>query len=219
MLRKDELKHQGMRNHLVAELKAKGITDENVLQAIAKVPRHLYLDSSFEAHAYQDKAFPIGANQTISQPYTVAVQSSLLDVKTGDKILEVGTGCGYQTAVLIALGAKVYTIERQLELFKKTKLFFQQMPYRPKKMIYGDGYIGYAEQAPFDGVIVTAGAPQLPEALLKQLNLGGRLVIPVGEGNTQLMHRYIKTATTKFTKSLHGEFRFVPLLEDKEGLN
>ncbi|MGB0294036.1 MAG: protein-L-isoaspartate(D-aspartate) O-methyltransferase [Flavobacteriaceae bacterium] len=219
MLRKDELKHQGMRNHLVAELKAKGITDENVLQAIAKVPRHLYLDSSFEAHAYQDKAFPIGANQTISQPYTVAVQSSLLDVKTGDKILEVGTGCGYQTAVLIALGAKVYTIERQLELFKKTKLFFQQMPYRPKKMIYGDGYIGYAEQAPFDGVIVTAGAPQLPEALLKQLKLGGRLVIPVGEGNTQLMHRYIKTATTKFTKSLHGEFRFVPLLEDKEGLN
>lgn len=219
MLRKDELKHQGMRNHLVAELKAKGITDENVLQAIAKVPRHLYLDSSFEAHAYQDKAFPIGANQTISQPYTVAVQSSLLDVKTGDKILEVGTGCGYQTAVLIALGAKVYTIERQLELFKKTKLFFQQMPYRPKKMIYGDGYIGYAEQAPFDGVIVTAGAPQLPGALLKQLKLGGRLVIPVGEGNTQLMHRYIKTATTKFTKSLHGEFRFVPLLEDKEGLN
>ena len=219
MLRKDELKHQGMRNRLVAELKAKGITDENVLQAIAKVPRHLYLDSSFEAHAYQDKAFPIGANQTISQPYTVAVQSSLLDVKTGDKILEVGTGCGYQTAVLIALGAKVYTIERQLELFKKTKLFFQQMPYRPKKMIYGDGYIGYAEQAPFDGVIVTAGAPQLPEALLKQLKLGGRLVIPVGEGNTQLMHRYIKTATTKFAKSLHGEFRFVPLLEDKEGLN
>ena len=219
MLRKDELKHQGMRNHLVAELKAKGITDENVLQAIAKVPRHLYLDSSFEAHAYQDKAFPIGANQTISQPYTVAVQSSLLDVKTGDKILEVGTGCGYQTAVLIALGAKVYTIERQLELFKKTKLFFQQMPYRPKKMIYGDGYIGYAEQAPFDGVIVTAGAPQLPEALLKQLKSGGRLVIPVGDGNTQLMHRYIKTATTKFTKSLHGEFRFVPLLEDKEGLN
>ncbi|MAJ38026.1 MAG: protein-L-isoaspartate O-methyltransferase [Flavobacteriaceae bacterium] len=219
MLRKDELKHQGMRNHLVAELKAKGITDENVLQAIAKVPRHLYLDSSFEAHAYQDKAFPIGANQTISQPYTVAVQSSLLDVKTGDKILEVGTGCGYQTAVLIALGAKVYTIERQLELFKKTKLFFQQMPYRPKKMIYGDGYIGYAEQAPFDGVIVTAGASQLPEALLKQLKSGGRLVIPVGDGNTQLMHRYIKTATTKFTKSLHGEFRFVPLLEDKEGLN
>ena len=219
MLRKDELKHQGMRNHLVAELKVKGITDENVLQAIAKVPRHLYLDSSFEAHAYQDKAFPIGANQTISQPYTVAVQSSLLDVKTGDKILEVGTGCGYQTAVLIALGAKVYTIERQLELFKKTKLFFQQMPYRPKKMIYGDGYIGYAEQAPFDGVIVTAGAPQLPEALLKQLKSGGRLVIPVGDGNTQLMHRYIKTATTKFTKSLHGEFRFVPLLEDKEGLN
>ena len=219
MLRKDELKHQGMRNHLVAELKVKGITDENVLQAIAKVPRHLYLDSSFEAHAYQDKAFPIGANQTISQPYTVAVQSSLLDVKTGDKILEVGTGCGYQTAVLIALGAKVYTIERQLELFKKTKLFFQQMPYRPKKMIYGDGYIGYAEQAPFDGVIVTAGASQLPEALLKQLKSGGRLVIPVGDGNTQLMHRYIKTATTKFTKSLHGEFRFVPLLEDKEGLN
>ncbi|MAJ32254.1 MAG: protein-L-isoaspartate O-methyltransferase [Flavobacteriaceae bacterium] len=219
MLRKDELKHQGMRNHLVAELKTKGITDENVLRAIAKVPRHLYLDSSFEAHAYQDKAFPIGANQTISQPYTVAIQSSLLDVKTGDKILEVGTGCGYQTAVLIALGAKVYTIERQLELFKKTKLFFQQMPYRPKKMIYGDGYIGCAGQAPFDGVIVTAGAPQLPQALLKQLRLGGRLVIPVGEGNTQLMHKYIKTATTKFSKSLHGEFRFVPLLEDKEGLN
>ncbi len=219
MLRKDELKHQGMRNHLVTELKTKGITDENVLRAIAKVPRHLYLDSSFEAHAYQDKAFPIGANQTISQPYTVAIQSSLLDVKTGDKILEVGTGCGYQTAVLIALGAKVYTIERQLELFKKTKLFFQQMPYRPKKMIFGDGYVGYSEQAPFDGVIVTAGAPQLPEALLKQLKLRGRLVIPVGEGNTQLMHRYIKTAASKFTKSLHGEFRFVPLLEDKEGLN
>lgn len=219
MHRKDELKHQGMRNHLVSELKTKGITDENVLNAIAKVPRHLYLDSSFEAHAYQDKAFPIGANQTISQPFTVATQTALLEVKSGDKILEVGTGCGYQTAVLIALGAKVYTVERQLELFKKTKLFFQQMPYRPKKMIYGDGYIGYAEQAPFDGIIVTAGAPELPEALLKQLTLGGRLVIPVGDGSTQLMHKYIKTSPTKFSKSLHGEFRFVPLLEDKEGLS
>ncbi len=210
----DTFKHQGMRNQLASTLKAKGIIDEKVLEAIKQIPRHLFLDSSFEDHAYQDKAFPIGAQQTISQPYTVAFQTELLELTQGAKILEIGTGSGYQTAVLLALKAKVYTIERQSELFKKTKIFFGKMGYRPKKIIFGDGYKGYTEEAPYDGIIVTAGAPETPKALLSQLKIGGRLVIPVGL-EEQEMTLYTRTAEKKFEKKTFGSFRFVPLLENK----
>ncbi|MGW9686523.1 protein-L-isoaspartate(D-aspartate) O-methyltransferase [Flagellimonas sp. 2504JD1-5] len=211
---KDTLKHRGMRNKLVEVLSAKGIQDKAVLDAIKTVPRHLFLDSGFEDHAYQDKAFPIGAEQTISQPYTVAFQTELLQIKPNDKILEIGTGSGYQTAVLLHLKAKVYTIERQKELFKKTKLFFNKMGYRPKKVIFGDGYKGLPEEAPFDGIIVTAGAPMVPKPLMAQLKIGGRLVIPVGV-DEQVMTLYIRKSEKEFEKQELGAFRFVPLLEDK----
>ena len=211
---KDTLKHQGMRNKLAEILVAKGIKDTKVLEAIRAVPRHLFLDSSFEDHAYQDKAFPIVADQTISQPYTVAFQTELLQVKPNDTILEIGTGSGYQTAILLHLKAKVYTIERQQELFKKTKLFFNKMHYRPKKVIFGDGYKGLPENAPFDGIIVTAGAPEVPKALMSQLKIGGRLVIPVGVDD-QIMTLYIRKSEKEFEKRELGHFRFVPLVENK----
>jgi protein-L-isoaspartate(D-aspartate) O-methyltransferase len=210
----DTFKHKGMRNQLAVTLEAKGITDSKVLEAIRTIPRHLFLDSSFEDHAYQDKAFPIGAEQTISQPYTVAFQTELLQIRPNAKILEIGTGSGYQTAVLLHLKCKVFTIERQSELFKKTKLFFGKMGYRPKKVIFGDGYKGLEEEAPFDGIIVTAGAPETPKALLSQLKVGGRLVIPVGV-EEQEMTLYIRKSEKEFEKKTFGSFRFVPLLEDK----
>jgi len=211
---KDTLKHQGLRQKLVAILIRKGIQDKQVLEAIGKIPRHLFMDSGFLDHAYQDKAFPIGADQTISQPYTVAFQTELLDVKPSDKILEIGTGSGYQTAVLCLLGAKVYSIERQLELFKKTSKFLPKLGYRPKKLIFGDGYKGLKDEAPFDSIIVTAGAPFVPKPLLTQLTIGGRLVIPVGV-DVQIMTLYTRTSEKEFKKQEFGEFRFVPLLEDK----
>jgi len=211
---KDTFKHQGLRQQLVELLKTKGIDDQYVLEAINKVPRHLFMDSGFLDHAYQDKAFPIAANQTISQPYTVAFQTQLLQLKPEATILEIGTGCGYQTAVLLELGAKVYTIERQKELYKKTKVFLPRLGYKPKQLIFGDGYIGLAEQAPFDGIIVTAGAPFVPKALLSQLAIGGRLVIPVGD-DVQIMTLFIRKSEKEFDKREFGEFRFVPLLEDK----
>ena len=211
---KDTFKHKGMRNKLVDEIRAKGISDTKVLAAIQKIPRHLFIDSSFETHAYQDKAFPIGADQTISQPYTVAFQTMLIDIKKGTKVLEIGTGSGYQTAVLLEMGAKVYTIERQQELFKKTTLFLPKLGYRPKRMVFGDGYKGLPSDAPFDAIIVTAGAPFVPKPLLSQLEIGGRLIIPVGE-EVQIMTRYIRTEEKMFKKQTLGAFRFVPLLEDK----
>lgn len=210
----DSFKHQGLRQKLVAILIKKGIQDKQVLAAIGKIPRHSFMDSGFLDHAYQDKAFPIGADQTISQPYTVAFQTELLDIKPGDKILEIGTGSGYQTAVLCELGAKVFSIERQYELFKKTSKFLPKLGYRPKKLIFGDGYIGLKEEAPFDSIIVTAGAPFVPKPLLTQLTIGGRLVIPVGE-DIQIMTLYTRTSEKEFQKQEYGEFRFVPLLEDK----
>lgn len=211
---KDTLKHRGMRNQLAEILISKGIDDKAVLDAIRAVPRHLFMDSSFEDHAYQDKAFPIAADQTISQPYTVAFQTSPLQVKPDAKILEIGTGSGYQTAVLLRLKARVYTIERQLTLFKKTSLFFKKMGYRPKKFIFGDGYKGMPEEAPFDGIIVTAGAPTVPKPLLAQLAIGGRMVIPVGvEDQTMMLIR--RTSEKEFEQQPCGAFRFVPLLEDK----
>ncbi|MFY0714036.1 protein-L-isoaspartate(D-aspartate) O-methyltransferase [Seonamhaeicola sp. NFXS20] len=211
---KDTFKHKGLRQQLVNTIKAKGIADEKVLKAIGNVPRHLFMDSGFIDHAYQDKAFPIAANQTISQPYTVAFQSELLNVKNGDKILEIGTGCGYQTAVLCELGAKVYSIERQNELFKITSKFLPKLGYRAKKLIFGDGYKGLPEEAPFDGIIVTAGAPFVPKPLLSQLKIGGRLVIPVGD-DVQIMTLFVRKGPKEFEQHEYGEFRFVPLLEDK----
>lgn len=203
-----------MRNKLAEVVASKGVTDKKVLDAIREIPRHLFLDSGFEAHAYQDKAFPIGAEQTISQPYTVAFQTELLQLEPNHKILEIGTGSGYQTAVLLQLKAKVFTIERQQELFKKTKIFFNKMGYRPRKVIFGDGYKGLDEEAPFDGIIVTAGAPETPKALLSQLKVGGRLVIPVGV-DEQIMTLYVRKSEKEFEKKEFGNFRFVPLLENK----
>lgn len=211
---KDTFRHQGKRKQLVETIKAKGIQDKKVLAAIGKIPRHWFMDSSFEDHAYQDKAFPIGAGQTISQPYTVAFQSELLQVKKEEKILEIGTGSGYQTAVLCELGAKVYGIERQNELFKKTKLFLDKIGYRPKRLTFGDGYKGMPNYAPFDKIIVTAGAPFIPKALLNQLIIGGRMVIPVGD-DPQIMTLLIRKSAKEFEKKEFGEFRFVPLLKNK----
>ena len=210
----DSYKHKGLRQKLVETLITKGIQDKKVLEAVAKVPRHLFMDSSFLDHAYQDKAFPIGANQTISQPFTVAFQSELLDVNANDKVLEIGTGSGYQTAILCLLGAEVYTIERQLELFKKSSLFLPKIGYVVKRFIFGDGYKGLKEDAPFDRIIVTAGAPFLPKALLSQLTIGGRLVIPIGD-KEQTMTLYIRTSTKSFEKHEYGQFKFVPMLENK----
>jgi protein-L-isoaspartate(D-aspartate) O-methyltransferase len=206
--------HKGMRKNLVAILEKKGIVNQDVLKAINKIPRHLFMDSGFLDHAYVDKAFPIGADQTISQPYTVARQPELLEIKRGDKILEIGTGSGYQTAVLLEMGALVYSIERQNELFKKTKLFLPKLGYYPKKLIFGDGYIGLKQEAPFDGIIVTAGAPFVPKALLAQLKVGAKLVIPVGDA-LQIMTLFTRVSASEFEKEEFGEFRFVPLLEDK----
>lgn len=211
---KDTNKHQGLRNQLAKVLEEKGINDKNVLETIKKIPRHLFLNSSFEDFAYQDKAFPIGAGQTISQPYTVAFQSQLLEVKKGDKILEIGTGSGYQTAVLCTMGATVYTIERQNELFKSTSLLLPKLGIRPKHISFGDGYKGLPNHAPFDSIIVTAGAPIIPKPLMAQLKVGGRLVIPVGE-NEQIMTLLIRKNETQFEKHEFGDFKFVPLLENK----
>ncbi|PWK19529.1 protein-L-isoaspartate(D-aspartate) O-methyltransferase [Xanthomarina spongicola] len=211
---KDTFKHKGLRQQLVETIKSKGIKNDKVLEAIGKIPRHLFMDSGFLDHAYQDKAFPIAADQTISQPYTVAFQTELLQVKPGDKILEIGTGSGYQTAVLCELGAVVYSIERQRELYKKTSKFLPKLGYRAKKLIFGDGYIGLKAEAPFNGIIVTAGAPFVPKPLLSQLAINGRLVIPVGD-DIQVMTLFIRKGVKDFEKHEFGEFRFVPLLEDK----
>ncbi|MDP4601233.1 MAG: protein-L-isoaspartate(D-aspartate) O-methyltransferase [Polaribacter sp.] len=211
---RDTAKHQGLRNQLASVLKNKGITDEKVLDAIRSIPRHLFIDSSFEDHAYQDKAFPIAADQTISQPYTVAFQSQTLQISKGDKILEIGTGSGYQTVVLLEMKAIVYTIERQHELFKKTSLFLPKLGYYPKKFIFGDGYKGLPEEAPFDKIIVTAGAPFVPKPLMAQLKVGGMLLIPVGD-QKQIMTLFIRKSNKEFEKHELGDFAFVPMLEKR----
>ncbi len=214
ILVKDSHRQQGKRQQLVKIVQEKGIEDQKVLKAIGSIPRHLFMDSSFEDHAYQDKAFPIAADQTISQPYTVAFQTELLQIKRGDIVLEIGTGSGYQTAVLCYLGAKVYTVERQRELFKKTERFLPKLGYRPKYATFGDGYLGLPDYAPFDKIIVTAGAPFIPKPLMQQLKVGGRLVIPVGD-DVQIMTLLERKSQKEFKKTTFGEFRFVPLLEDK----
>ena len=211
----DTTKHQGQRRQLVKLLEEKGIEDKRVLTAVGDVPRHLFMDKGLEAYAYVDKAYPIAAEQTISQPYTVAFQTQLMELKKGDSVLEIGTGSGYQTAVLMTFdGIKVYTIERQQELFKKTGLLLKKLQLRPKKLIFGDGYKGWTTEAPFNAIIVTAGAPEVPKALLEQLAIGGRLVIPVGEKD-QVMTRYIRTGEKTFDRKTYGVFRFVPLLKDR----
>lgn len=211
---KDTTKHQGLRNQLTTVLEQKGIKNKMVLKAINTIPRHLFLDSGFQDYAYQDKAFPIGAGQTISQPYTVAFQTELLDLKKGDKILEIGTGSGYQTAVLQVMGAVVYSVERQNELFKKTSILLPKLGIRPKHLSFGDGYKGLESHAPFDGIIVTAGAPEVPKVLLSQLKIGGKMVIPVGNIN-QVMTLIVRKSETNFEKKEFGDFKFVPLLENK----
>ncbi len=208
----DTLRHQGLRKIMVDGIRIKGIRDENVLAAMAKVPRHLFMDSSFTQYAYKDQAFPIGAGQTISQPFTVAVQTQLLQVEKFDKILEVGTGSGYQTAVLLELGATVYTIERQRELYLNAQAVLPKIGYNPK-FFYGDGYKGLPTYGPFDKIIITAGAPVIPEELLKQLKVGGRMVIPMGPREKQTMYVVVKSSETEYYKESHGTFVFVPMLK------
>ena len=212
---KDTPKHQGLRNQLIKSIARKGVRSKEVLQAMAKVPRHLFMDSALESHAYKDKPFPIAAEQTISQPYTVAYQTELLQLESGDKVLEIGTGSGYQTAVLLEMGAIVYTIERQNELFKTAKQFLPKLGYKPRYMRFGDGYKGLPDHAPYDGILVTAGAPFIPKPLLTQLKMGGKLVIPVGD-SYQVMTVFTRTGEKEYAKKEYDEFRFVPLLKDKE---
>ena len=211
----DNYRHKGLRQQLVEQLRAKGIINEAVLSAINEVPRHIFLDSSFVELAYQDKAFPIGSGQTISQPHTVAFQTQLLQVEKGMKVLEIGTGSGYQACVLAAMGAKVFTIERQRNLYFKTKDILEQLPFRVKTFL-GDGFEGLPSYAPFDRVIITAGAPSLPEVLLQQMKVGGIMVIPLdqvdGEGQTML--RVTKTEDGTLKKESFGDFQFVPMLKE-----
>ncbi len=210
----DNYRERGARKLLVEELRAKGISDENVLKAIGKVKRHYFFDETFWNQAYLDKAFPIGEGQTISNPYTVAYQSELLHINKGDKILEIGTGSGYQTCVLLELGAKVYTIERQKKLFERTSQLLPYIGYQAE-FFYGDGSKGISEHAPYDKIIVTAGAPVVPEILLKQLKIGGIIVIPVGNENTQKMTTVLRVSENEFDKIELDTFRFVPLLGDQ----
>jgi protein-L-isoaspartate(D-aspartate) O-methyltransferase len=208
----DSFEAKGKRKKLVAELRLKGISDEEVLKAIDSVPRHLFMDPAFLVHAYVDKAFPITSGQTISQPYTVAVQTSLLRLKRRDKILEIGTGSGYQAAILAEMGAKVYTIERYRELYLKAQRILTSLGYSAD-FFYGDGYEGKAQYGPFNGILITAAAPEVPKALLQQLKIGGRLIVPVGSSGSQVMTVVERTGTDDFEYTEHGNFIFVPMLK------
>lgn len=210
----DSYKHKGMRKQLIRTLEKKGITDDSILEAFDKVPRHFFLDSSFVHQAYTDIAFRIGAGQTISQPYTVAFQTSLLEIERGDKVLEIGTGSGFQTAILCALGAKVFSIERQKELYIEAKAIIKKLGYFPN-LYYGDGYKGKEAFAPYDSILVTCGAPSIPENLKKQLKIGGRMVIPVGKSKTQTMYRVTRVEVDEWKTETHGKFSFVPMLDKK----
>ena len=211
---KDTFRHKGLRQILVDELIGKGILNQSVLSMINEIPRHLFMDNAFVQFAYKDKAFPIGSGQTISQPYTVAFQTELLQLNPYEKVLEVGTGSGYQAAVLIGMEANVYTIERQKELFTKTKDFLPKLGYNCN-FYYGDGYKGLDKFAPFDKIIITCGAPNIPEGLIKQLKVGGRMVAPIGNGDVQVMHLIEKLSETEIRTTTHGEFSFVPMLNNK----
>ncbi len=208
----DTYRHKGLRRNLVEEIKQKGITNQRVLDAIGAVPRHFFMDSGFINFAYKDSAFPIGAGQTISQPFTVAFQSQLLDIQPLEKVLEIGTGSGYQTAILLEMGAKVYTIERQKELFLKAKAQLEVMGYQPH-FFYGDGYLGMPSYGPYRKILITAGAPEIPEKLIEQLEVGGKLVVPFGDKLGQVMTLVEKISETETIVTKHGNFIFVPLLK------
>ena len=211
----DTFKHQGLRRKLIEEIRQKGIADENVLSSIGKIPRHLFMDNAFVNFAYVDKAFPIGSEQTISQPFTVAKQTELLGIRPYDKVLEIGTGSGYQAAVLTAMEANVYTIERQQDLYKKTKDFLPTIGYKCH-FFYGDGYKGLPKFSPFDKIIITCGAPEIPEELLEQLKVSGKMVAPIGRGDIQQMQLIEKISDTEHKVTTHGNFSFVPMLKDKD---
>lgn len=211
----DTYRHKGLRKKLVDTVTSKGITDERVLNAISKVPRHFFLDSAFDEQAYEDRAFPIGEGQTISQPYTVAYQSQLLEVKPFIKVLEIGTGSAYQAVALAEMGAQVYTIERQKKLFDQNKLFDFLKKYRSIKFFYGDGYEGLPTYAPFDRVLITAAAPAIPQKLIDQLKPGGMMVIPVGMGGVQRMMRITKLENGALKEEVFDNFSFVPMLGGK----
>lgn len=211
----DSYRHKGLRKQLVDELRRKGIDDQRVLEVIGSIPRHQFIDdTAFLQLAYADTAFPIGCGQTISQPYTVAFQTSLLALKPGMKVLEIGTGSGYQTAVLAAMGMKVFSIERHRPLYLRTKERLHRMGYKAG-LFHGDGFVGLLREAPFDRVLVTCGAPFVPQALLDQLKVGGKAVIPVGEGAVQTMESIVRLEGDTFERTSHGDFRFVPMLEQK----
>jgi protein-L-isoaspartate(D-aspartate) O-methyltransferase len=211
----DTYRHKGLRKKLVDTVKSKGITDEKVLDAIERIPRHFFLDSAFDEVAYEDKAFPIAEGQTISQPYTVAYQSQLLEVKPFEKVLEIGTGSAYQASVLAELGAQVYTIERQKKLFEFNKKFAYIKKYPNIKFFYGDGYEGLPTFAPFDKVLITAAAPEIPQKLVAQMKVGGMMVIPVGSGEVQIMKRLIKQQDGSLKEEAYDRFSFVPMLGGK----
>jgi protein-L-isoaspartate(D-aspartate) O-methyltransferase len=210
----DTYRHKGLRKKLMAVLKEKGIHDERVLKAMNDIPRHVFMDNAFVEFAYQDKAFPIGADQTISQPYTVAFQTQLLDVQRGEKVLEIGTGSGYQTCVLMRLTTKVFSIERQKILYNKSKRMIPSLGYQPK-LFYGDGYKGLPGFAPFDKILITAGAPEVPVELIKQLRTGGVMVIPLDDDEGQCMKRITKLEDGELQVEEFGSFRFVPMLKDR----
>lgn len=212
---KDEYRHKGARRRLVESLRAKGIQNEAVLAAIAAVPRHWFLDSAFETQAYEDKAFPIGKGQTISQPYTVAFQTQLLQAQKREKVLEVGTGSGYQAVILAALGARVFTLERQSMLYERSNALIQQLRINNIRSYLRDGYQGLPELAPFDKIIVTAAAPKVPEGLQEQLRVGGKMVVPIGE-KTQEMYCIKRLSEHEFEAKVYGQFKFVPFLDGLE---
>lgn len=209
----DTFKHKGLRRILIDELRGKGIHNEKILEAFDLVPRHFFLDLAFEKQAYSNVAFQIGAGQTISHPFTVAFQTQLLEIQKGDKVLEIGTGSGFQTAILCAMGAKVYSIERQRELFIKAKNIIDALKFNPK-LYFGDGYKGRAIDAPFDKIIVTCGAPFIPQDLLNQMKVGGIMVIPVGDGSVQEMKRIFRISENEYRTEDYGDFSFVPMLEN-----
>lgn len=215
----DEYRHKGLRRRLIASLQQKGISDQRVLDAMSNIPRHYFMDLAFDQIAYEDRAFPIGEGQTISQPYTVAYQTQLLDIKPFDKVLEIGTGSAYQSVVLAELGAQVFTIERQKKLFERNKGFLYLKKYPGIKFFYGDGYEGLATYAPFDKIIVTAAAPQIPPKLVEQLKAGGKMVIPVDEERSQRMLRLTKNEDGTLAEEKFDFFSFVPMLEGKTNGN
>ncbi len=213
MVTGDNHRFRGMRKRLVEEIRNKGIKDASILEAIGKIPRHLFLDNAFAEWAYKDVAFSIDAEQTISQPYTVAFQTELLDIKNGEKVMEIGTGSGYQAAVLAELGSKVYSIERHEILFKKSTLLLKKLGYYSVLTFHGDGYLGLSRHAPFDKILITAAAPEIPGTLIDQLKIGGYLVVPYGAGETQKMLRILKCEKGRLEKETFGNFRFVPMLK------